>query len=381
MARQHIDVKGILNEEIQTYSGPDDVNFRVYNRNGEPGSNTFGGWSEIEHNNANTRPLIPHVLGPGDNVALDNYGNQPYNETLRHIRGINNAHNANAILSDSQLRAQRSLKRSEIGIEDSYFVIDSFYKEKISQPNEGVYIFDITRLHNMQPLKDIIEMEIGTFSIPTIATASYQPDYFKFRRLYVHIENIAGQQFIHGPLDTNLRASHFEMKLTTSTDLPSRLFADACRYSKYIFTMPIQSISELRVRFRTPHHPVEFREDVFDSRTVVSAGPSPANRRIITNMSHDLTIGTSVDVYISDFKSTNLELNSFMNSPIGNIVEVINANTLQFTLAPTIVELLGTAVDSNGNPPKFILRVADRRIAFGIRFRSIVTKVTNYINP
>jgi len=378
--KKHIDVKSILNEEINTYNGPDDINFRTFNRNGEPGSNTFGGWSEIESNNPNTRPLVPHVLGPGDNPMLDPYGGQPYNETVARLTA-NKALMSAASDNMSKLRESRSLKRSEIGIEDTYFTIDSFYKEKISQPNEGLYVFDITRLNNMQPLKDIIEMEIGTFSIPTITTASYQPDYFKFRRLYVHFENIAGQQFIHGPLDTPLRASHFEMKLTTSTDLPSRLLADACRYSKYIFTMPIISISELRVKFRTPHHVVEFLEDVFDSRAVASLGPSPANRRITTNIAHGLTIGSSFDIYISDFKSTNLELNNFMNSQIGHVVEVINANTLQFTLAPAVAELLGTSVDINGGVPKFVVRIADRRIAFWIRFRSIVTKVTNYINP
>lgn len=391
--RRSIDVKRILNEEIQTYSGQDDVNHRLYHKNGsierlEP---------ELQ------KPTVPYVPGPTDPSGAYAYGGLPYADAIRYAQ--QNARNMqyhpnpraayeaqyqyarevqrqSEFAEQSKLREARSTKRSEIGIEDHYFLFDSFFKESSSDAENGLYVFDVTQLNDNFPIKNIIEMEIHAFTIPQIEVEAWQPNYFKTRELFLDVENIRAQQFVHGPFNTKLRNYHFKTRMTTDlVDLSGRFLCDPSRHSSYIFTMPIRSLNEVKIRFKTTHRNVEFRNDTFDATTVTSAGPSPANRQIRTFSPHRLTIGSTVDIMIDGFQSTNVELNHIMNNLAGLKVDVIDDFVLQLTLAPAIVELLGSVKDANGNNPQFEVRIIDRRISIQMRFRSLVTKVTNFISP
>lgn len=405
-----VDVKEVLNKEVRSKRSTDDVNYRIYARGGaQSGSSQSGGSGYIQ------QPVIPYVQTPINSPNAYRYAGLTSGEAERQRQldymmqlqmgappsmhpefnadpstvpsGLKNPPPTGSRNADDHNEAgsyvDSEIERSEIGIEDNYFLFDSFYKEPESKPNEGLYIYNIQQMNDGFPVKNIIEMEIGNFTIPDVPTESYEPDLFVLRKLYVDFESIRAQQFIHGPPNTKLRTFHFEHGLSTNnTDLPGRFFADPSRYQKYIFTMPVRDIQELRIRFKIPDQFVPFRQDCFGSTTVTSAGGSPGNRRIQTADPHNLTIGDTYDIYIRDFNSTNVALNNFMNSKKGHKLEVIDSTTLQFTADSTgISENLGSALTSLGANPTMIICIAERRIALMIRFRSIVTRITNFIAP
>lgn len=361
-SRTYVDVHSLLLSEMKEQSA-DDINSQIY-----------GNVDAVVQ-----RPVVPHVRTP--TVHPGNMGGLPWSDAVaqQQVKSAQMNARAAAIADAAKKRAE---KRSEIGIYDHYFTLDTLYAEDTSDPETGLFVFNITALNDNNPISDIIEMEIGIFSIPDIETETYQPEYFKYRKLHVDFENIRGQQYRHGPIGTTLAQTHFEFDLTTDVvDLPDRFRADPKRYSNYTFVMPVRCITELRVRFSVPHHKVRFSKNVLLSTTVTSAGPSPANRRIRTFDPHELTIGNSYDIVIDDFVSTLSSLNTFINSPIGIIVEVIDEYTLQFTTSPIVAEQLGSALSPAGGNPRFKVRIMDRRISMYMRFRSIVSRTTNFISP
>lgn len=344
-SRQSIDVKELLKGEIGTRGI--DNSFQIYNNNGQ------------QH-------YIPRPIASPIPKFTDN--------------PIATAH---AMMSNQlmpyEMIDQMRLKKSEIGIEDHYFLLDSYYKTDDSVPSAGLYIYDLSLLNNVKVVYNVIEAEINDFTVPIIPKLAYQPDPFIARRLYVDIETIRAQQHIHGALNSTLRESHFDLSMETDSDAPGRMKCTRDHHTKYVFVIPIISLQKIYIRFKIPDRYVPFQNDTFGASPVASPGPSPANRQIATDTPHGLT-GTA-NIYVVGFESTNNDLNNFMNNPAGHIVDVINATVLQFTLAPTVVEMLGTAISLTGGIVRMTVRIAERRIAFTLRLRSIIPKTTNFVSP
>ena len=377
---RNIDVKELLKDQIGDRGT--DSSYRIYNNNGS-NANITTSQASIP------RPLTSHVPRPTDPAFMANFpGGIPYAEAVaiyeqaqrdaQHNVRRDSQHNATHAQTQSE-RSQHGIRKNEIGVEDNYFLLDSYFKSTNSVPSSGLYIFDLARINDVTPIANVIEMQITNFTIPTLAYETYQVDPFICRVLYIDFENIRAQQFVHGDYESALRNTHFSLALSTSTDTPGRLVCSGSDPDKYIFTIPVQSIQKLCIRFKVSDRWVPFLNDTFNATPVPSGGPSPLNRRIVTDTAHGLT-GVA-NIYVVGFASTNDNLNNFMNSTAGHVVAVIDAVTLQFTLAPTVAEGLGTALTATGGTVRFTIRIPERRIAFSVRFRSIIPRTTNFISP
>lgn len=389
--RHHeIDVRELLKGEINTPTG-NDPTYRIF---GRPGQNSSDAAYQMDHMRGRTivpahilaqaeghtvspivqRAFVPYVAGPTNPTHLARaHSGSSYSASMDH-NGVNERVDHNP--------GEKFIQKSEIGIEDTYVLFDSFYKDRGgSRPGDGLYVWDVQKINNNVPVATVVIATIEKFLIPDISTEAYQPDLFRFRKLYMYMENISAQQFTVSSNENNLNRFHWSPEIADSGDGSGRFLVLPLLDNEYIFTEPVRTITEMRMRFKVPFGNVPFKEDVFDAETVTSAGPSPGNRQLTTLNPHGLTPGTTVDIFIKGFNSTNDELNIFMNNPRGHIVTVIDGNVLQFTLAPTITEQLGSVLTSTGGRPKCVVYIADRRIAFTIKFRSIVTKATNFISP
>ena len=319
------------------------------------------------------RPVAPHIAGPTTNQHR-NPGTINFQPNPRRA----DDHNEEEKWTSDEQKA----RRGEIGIEDHYFLFDSFEKDDCSDIANGSFVFDLQKIRENFPIKNIVQMEIGIFTVPQIDVESYQVPMFYNRKLYLEVENIAGQQFVHGD-DKNkvLRKFHYDLNMETSAELPDRFNVDPSRYQIYTFSIPVRDLQSIKFRFKTPTQNVPFASDVIQAESITSAGPSPANRQIATTSNHGLTIGNTYAIYIKNFNSTNNDLNNFMNNVNGHLLEVISTTVLQFTTAPVIAESIGSAVAPTGGEPSFKIYIAHRRIAIPMRFRSVVGRLTNFINP
>jgi hypothetical protein len=333
------DLKEILSNEIQS-PDYDDLEHRMYIKR-----------MPAEHN----RPTIPYVPTPMDGINPLTNGGQMYSD-------LNNRH--------------QPLQKSEIGVEDYYMLFDSFNKTRESSPSEGLYVYDISKINDNFMIKHIIEMEIQDFIVPVIPVLSYQPNYFRFGTVMIDIENIVSQQHGSG-CNTHF---HFNMNISDDNVGLNRILLKGTHNNKYIFKDPIRDISRAEFRFKSPISNVPFLQDVFAVMTVSSGGPSPANRQLKTSIPHNMTIGSIQDVYFKNYNATDSILNSVVNNIYGHKVDIIDAYTVQLTNSPGS-DAIGTAITSTGTLPTCAMFIADRRIAFTIRFRSIVTMITNFISP
>jgi len=265
-----------------------------------------------------------------------------------------------------------------LGISDIYVEFDSFEKLQPSQPENGLLVFSTRSANDENPIDSIIEMQIYPFYMPIIETDPlYQPNFYFYRRITVGIQNLAGTQFVK-KLQKRDRW-HFELE-TQNAGIVFRV-EPTVHDGKYVFTKPVRDLSTAEFRFAAPDKVVTFPTDVFDATAVNPADFGPGgNQRIVTATPHGLTVGTSVAVFVKEFNSNNSNFNTIMNSEIGHIVDVVSSTKLQFTGTPSST-LLGTSVDSSGNPTTMKLCIGERRVRFVVRFRRILPTLTNWISP
>lgn len=370
---RNIDVHEMLKEEMAKDT-TSETNYRIYvsdaSANRQPG---LAPVSEYSH--GITKDSIP---APKKKPSLGNQGETEYAE------GGTGASNQTVIPKPVTPYVQAptdKIERKDIGIKDTYILFNTCQKKVGSNPNEGLYVFDILPRNNDVPIENIIEMELLPFYIDEVETdPSYQPNYYFMRKLRIYFEIIAGKQYINAGdfgQDTGTNRFHFDAEIQNA----GINFKIEPLNETYIFGFPVRDLSELRVIFATPYKTVRFEEDCFDV-TAVSAVPPPPNadRRFRTSVPHNLPIGSTVSVIFQNFSSTNATLNNIINNPIGHLVDVIDTVTVQLTNTPG-ANAIGTSVNTSGNPPSAEMIVLERNIQFTVRFRSLQDHLTNYIAP
>lgn len=257
------------------------------------------------------------------------------------------------------------LLSTEFGIADSYLKFDSRARDSSSDISNGLLSFNITELNQNQPIENIIEMQIGTFFIPDIATPVDVPDYFFFKQVTILIEEMQGQAHF-GPDGTRY---HFDLRVIPA-GIANEL-VPAANEGKFIFTKPFRDISLMSLRFKAPFKNIVFPDDVLPFNA--SPGTSPA--RIITAAPHGLPVASTVAIFVSDFVSGIGNVDNIINSPDGHMVTVIDATTLEFSAAAGF-DFAGVLTAVPGNA-----FIGERGIRFSMRFRTLVNIKTNTIVP
>lgn len=256
----------------------------------------------------------------------------------------------------------------EEGIEDIYLYCDS--DAKISTADElanGLLRYDVITLNQNKPIDNIIEMQIGNFYIPEIATGASFPQYFFYKRVNILVEEVQAQSIFA----QNSVRFHFEMDVQAAGI--ANLLTPASNEGKFIFSRPFRDIQNLSFRFRAPIKFVNFPQDVFSVNAV--PGTSPA--RITTSVPHGLTVASNVTIFVRNFTSGVGNVDNTINSDDGFLITVIDATTLEFPAVGVAgFDFSGVITAVPGE-----ITVGFRRIAFTIRFRSIKNKQTNRIVP
>lgn len=260
------------------------------------------------------------------------------------------------------------------GIIDRYIYCDSVAKDSASSLSQGKLAFNITKLNQNKSLDQIIEMQIGDFFFPNknVDTTLY-PSYFFFNRLYILVQEMAAQSV----LAQESNKYHFEKGIASAgianeaTDIGMNLF---------IFPQPYRDLTISTFAFTAPPY---FKTVVFDQDLYIfNAVPGSAPARITTTDSLNMIPtadpgGLPVTIYCTDFYSGIGDIDAKVNSPEGHLVKVIDQFTLEFNailLEGFDFSTIGTAI-----PGKFL--VGYRRIAFGVRYRTITDVETNRIIP
>lgn len=273
-----------------------------------------------------------------------------------------NKNDSGQILS-AQNYVDKPLK-SIVGIVDTKIYVDSVFKTTSSELSRGRFTIPLNTINQNRSLQSVIEMQIGTIRIPSITTAAIVPDYFFYNRVNILVEEMSAQS-IYG--SNNVRF-HFEMDVA-NTGISNEL-TPASSGGKFIFSKPFNNLEAMTFIFRAPTKLINFPQDVFTFTSV--AGSNPA--RITTSIPHGVTLASTVAIFCSGFASNIGTVDNVINSEDGHIVTSSGASEFTFDAGAGFNFLAVGAVSGS-------LVVGNRRIAFVIRFRSIIDVETNGIVP
>jgi hypothetical protein len=279
---------------------------------------------------------------------------------------------ANGAAKDAQrdqvAKVQRPLSLPDNqGIIDTFIYFDSDARESSSDITSGRLVYSLIRLNNNNPLDNIIQMNIGDFYVPDIPTGVDFPEYYFFNELTVLIEELQAQSIF---AQNNVRFHH---QLRAAPAGIVRSCTPTTVGGVYIFGIPFRDVNTITFQFRAPIKTCTFPQDIFTFTAV--PGSSPA--QITLGAPHGLTIGTPYAIFLRGFSSNIGSIDQLVNSVNGYMMTPISATVLEFPpIGVTGFDFTAVVAPLSGT-----LTIGYRRIAFKMRFRSIVNKETNRIVP
>ncbi|QJX71692.1 hypothetical protein F-S17_0439 [Faustovirus] len=263
------------------------------------------------------------------------------------------------------------------GVQDFYFNFDSRRRNAAaSNYSSGVLSFDLARLNQNLPINNIVKIEIGSFWFPQVQPydSATEPDFFYFRRVFARINELTVRQ---GYQAEGSNAYHFEFEIDASN--PTAVLLRPIK-PIYYAPQPINYLNTLTLNFYVPldFRPVPIPQDTVP--VVGVAGTNPAQFRILDGTPNTVfepfpTVAPiATAVFVFGFNSTDVTINNnvfnnnngiFVTALIGTDTVVVGA--LDFT---------ALGVDTEAS-----MYIAKNRIAFGMKFSSLVTQSTNHLDP
>lgn len=262
------------------------------------------------------------------------------------------------------------------GVQDFYFHFDSKRRNAAaSNYSAGVLTFDLARLNQNLPINNIVKIEIGSFWFPQIEPydSANGPDFFYFRRVFARINELTVRQ---GYQAESSNAYHFEFEVESSNSTAVLL-----KPIKPIYYAP-QPINYLNTLSMTFYVPLDFKTVPIPQDTVAVvgvAGTNPAQFRILDGTSNTVftpfpsiaPIATAV--YVSGFNSANVTLNNLVHNNNGIFVTAL--------VSTDTVVVGGLNFSTLAADTEATMYVAKNRIAFGMKFSSLVQQSTNHLEP
>lgn len=263
------------------------------------------------------------------------------------------------------------------GVQDTYVYFDSRRRNAAaSNYSAGVISFDLARLNQNLPVNNIVKIEIGSFWFPQIQPydSANGPDFFYFRRVYARINELTVRQGYQGD---SSNAYHFEFEIDSSN--PTAVLLRPIK-PIYYAPQPINYLNTLTLTFYVPldFKPVPILQDTVP--VVGVAGTNPAQFRILDGTPNTVfqpfpsVAPIATAVYINGFNSTDVTLNNLVyNSGNGVFVTALIGSD---TVVVGGLDFTTLGVDTDAS-----IYVAKNRIAFGMKFSSLVTQSTNHLDP
>lgn len=294
------------------------------------------------------------------------------------------------------------------GVADRYIILDSALKSLgNSNPANGFFAFQfmiqgVSRDQNIgvtDKLEAITEIQVAPFYIQTpldnpyilndtgvnqglpilTANGSQPPAGTLTQTPYANKVTIElkelGRQFISDDLN---RRHHFQFSAVAQSNGTTLLTPDE-NMDTFIFTDPVSAIQGLSLVFRNPFQPISFLPDVFSTpmlSAVVGAG------QLLTFQYNNHGLAANNLIFIQGFNTGNAVLDNYVNGVQGRAVGTGGLTTNQFRLNPDVsVSALGLNVGDTISANAISIIVAYRRFRLPMRIRSMVSRLTNYINP
>jgi hypothetical protein len=156
----------------------------------------------------------------------------------------------------------------KFGVSDRYFFIDTLNQRFSEVTTDGKIVFYINRIANLEPIENIIEMEVSPFLIerkttingvnvghnqnqpaPTDQVIEYVTEDLISEQISILFEEMSAQ----ATNASNDVKFHFLLDATTDKKMPMmRYHLDSQQSKKFIFTKPVQSVTQLTMVFRNP---------------------------------------------------------------------------------------------------------------------------------
>lgn len=196
--------------------------------------------------------------------------------------------------------------------------------------------------------------------------------------------------------DRNGARHHFELALVYPglAGANPNLLQALPVHSEYTFTDPLRDVHNLTLVFRGPDTPLRFEPDCFYDIEIdddAAGAPAPGQFLVFNVPGHNLNVGDRI--YVTGFRSGNAALDRVVNS-LDGLVASASPGTAppypgtgepiptpnQFWTDPAI-SVIDLTSPVPTLPATATVLIAKRRMRIPLRLRSMVPRLTNYMNP
>lgn len=266
----------------------------------------------------------------------------------------------------------------DVGFEDVEIYFDTIHRDRTTEISNGELSWNIPPLNFDLSISNCIQIHLNEFYLPNVLTDIGEPDFFYYRRVFLEYRDAPNNQAVLG---ANGNRFHFEFAVENITGQAVRLVP---LKNSFFFNRPINTLSSFRIRFAVPAtSPTSFRRvpipnDLINVTTELlgGLGYNPIRFRITGDLTNVIgrvgVLSTPVAVTFTNYQSNVPLVNNQINNPDGIFVtNIIDDN---------VFEIAGINGNTVNIPAAATMLVMKNRIAFPVRFTSVVDRPTNYID-
>lgn len=281
----------------------------------------------------------------------------------------------------STVQTESGVPPNVVGFEDYGIYVDSTQRDTHSDYSVGEINWNIVILNNNLTLKNVVAVQLEPFYFPKIYNPTGFPEFFYHRRVFIEMRNAPSNQ---GFLGSGGNKYHWEMDVQNIDGQAVRL-VPVRETATFFFSRPIPEISDMQFKFTVPPmssvlnaqwQRVPIPQDTIQVAVVPFSNPLQLTVQAPLSTDTFGPIGTpsspGIAIAIRGLVSNDPTVDALINTNTGIFVTTINSTTT-ITVAGINAATVNAAYIATAYIPK-------NRIAMGIRFTSINTRMTNYVS-
>jgi hypothetical protein len=289
----------------------------------------------------------------------------------------------------------------KMGVSDQYLVLDTYRKNKQSNPMKGIFAFDLSyrSVPNIRvtltrdSLSDCIEIQAFPFYIrkPRIIDFVTSTEKTSFLPKLVASSTPTSNNFLNyrdtfmleiKELTPNAvsdpgAAWHTFMYTPTLSPFDDLLFLTPIN-DTFVFTDVSEHFNKLTLQFRSENDTISFNEDTYCNISPQYTTVGLDNYLTFNIVGHELE--TDDRIHIIEFNTGDNIIDNYIQKKSGHLINVVSNNSFRLNPDVDITHLLSGGVFIN-TPRYCIIYVDKRRMRIPFRFRKLVKKITNYKSP
>lgn len=281
----------------------------------------------------------------------------------------------------STIKTDSGVPPNVVGFEDYGLYLDSTQRDTYSDYSVGEINWNIVTLNNNVPLKSVIGAQIEPFYFPKINNPVGFPEFFYARRVFIEFRNAPSSQAFLGAGGNHF---HWEMDVQNIDGQAVRL-VPVRDSPTFFFSRPLSELSDVQFKFMIPAMNsvtnAQWQRIPIPPDTIQVAVVPFSNPLQLTVLAPYSTaalglVGTPASpglaIAISGLVSNDPAVDTLINTTTGIFATTIDS-TSTFTVAGINAATVNDAYIATAYIPK-------NRIALGIKFTCITTRMTNYVS-